>query len=105
MKIFIATMPFTGHINPMQPIAQELVKRGHEVLWLTGREFQTKVDMTGAQFYPTTALADFDVSPLEPDAGTSGLSAAVSILRKLFIDRVPAQIRDYQAILRQFPAD
>lgn len=50
MKFLIATMPFAGHVNPAQPIAQELVKRGHEVQWLTGEEYKEKVEITGAKF-------------------------------------------------------
>jgi UDP:flavonoid glycosyltransferase YjiC (YdhE family) len=50
MKVLIATMPFTGHINPFQRVAAELVRRGHEVLWLTGEDFREKVEITGATF-------------------------------------------------------
>jgi UDP:flavonoid glycosyltransferase YjiC (YdhE family) len=50
MKVLIATVPFTGHVNPAQPIAAELRKRGHEVTWLMGDEFQQTVEITGAIF-------------------------------------------------------
>jgi hypothetical protein len=50
MKVLIATMPFTGHINPFQRVAAELIRRGHEVLWLTGDDFREKVEITGATF-------------------------------------------------------
>jgi UDP:flavonoid glycosyltransferase YjiC (YdhE family) len=50
MKVLIATMPFTGHINPFQRVAAELVRRSHEVLWLTGEDFREKVEITGATF-------------------------------------------------------
>jgi UDP:flavonoid glycosyltransferase YjiC (YdhE family) len=105
MKVFIATMPFTGHINPMQAIARELIKRGHEVVWMTGKDFESKVAITGAHFRPTMASAAADVGPLGPDPGSSGLAAAISILRRLFLDRIPAQVEDYQAVLADFHAD
>jgi len=56
MRILIATMPFTGHVNPAQPIAAELRKRGHEVTWLTGEGFREKVEVTGAIFVFTLTL-------------------------------------------------
>ncbi|KAK9240746.1 hypothetical protein V1525DRAFT_423663 [Lipomyces kononenkoae] len=105
MKLLIATQPFTGHINPMQPIAKELVERGHEVVWLTGEEFRTKVELTGARFMATDKSEVFDSVPLKPDDGTSGLKAATSILRRLFVDRIVAQVEDYRRVLDAFPAD
>lgn len=30
-RFLIATIPFTGHVNPALPIARELVARGHDV--------------------------------------------------------------------------
>jgi MGT family glycosyltransferase len=105
MKVFIATMPFTGHINPMQPIARELIRRGHEVIWMTGADFEPKVTTTAATFKPTIASAEIDSIPLGPDPGTSGLAAAISIIRRLFLDRIQAQVQDYQSILSTFEAD
>lgn len=50
MKALIATMPFTGHVNPFQRVAAKLIQRGHAVFWLTGEEFREKVEITGATF-------------------------------------------------------
>ncbi|KAK9237324.1 hypothetical protein V1525DRAFT_388669 [Lipomyces kononenkoae] len=88
MEFLIATQPFTGHINPMQPIAKELVGSGHEVVWLTAEAFRAKIELTGARFMATDKSAVFDATPLKPDDGTSGLKAATSILRRLFVDRI-----------------
>ncbi|KAK9367944.1 hypothetical protein V1509DRAFT_624873 [Lipomyces kononenkoae] len=105
MKFLLATQPFTGHINPMQPIAKELVERGHEVVWLTGEEFRSKVELTGARFMTTDKSAAFDAAVLKPDDGTSGLKAATSILRRLFVDRIVSQVEDYRTVLEVFRAD
>ncbi|KAK9330350.1 hypothetical protein V1520DRAFT_340944 [Lipomyces starkeyi] len=105
MKFLIATQPFTGHVNPMQPVAQELVQRGHEVVWLTGEEFRSKVELCGARFMATEKSKVFDAVPLTPDDGATGLAAAVSILRRLFIDRIVAQVTDYRQVLDVFAAD
>ncbi|KAK2728978.1 mgt family [Colletotrichum kahawae] len=106
MKVLIATMPFAGHIHPMQPIAQALIRRGHTVAWLTSASHEHLVRPTGATFIPSpTALARHDERVLVPDAGTSGLAAVVSTLRKLFLDRIPDQVAAYQEVLSTFPAD
>jgi UDP:flavonoid glycosyltransferase YjiC (YdhE family) len=56
MKVLIATMPFTGHVNPFQRVAAELVRRGHSVIWLTGDDFREKVEITGATFVSPSNL-------------------------------------------------
>jgi UDP:flavonoid glycosyltransferase YjiC (YdhE family) len=48
-------MPATGHINLAQPIAHELVTRGHEVCFLTGAAYKSSVEATGATFIPFNA--------------------------------------------------
>ena len=55
MKVLVATMPFTGHVNPFQRVAAEFVRRGHSVLWLTGDDFREKVEITEATFVSTTS--------------------------------------------------
>ncbi|KAF5494886.1 4'-demethylrebeccamycin synthase [Colletotrichum siamense] len=106
MKVLIATMPFAGHIHPMQPIALALIRRGHTVAWLTSASHEHLVRPTGATFIPSPpGLARHDERVLVPDAGTSGLAAVVSTLRKLFLDRIPDQVAAYQEVLSTFPAD
>jgi MGT family glycosyltransferase len=105
MKVFISTMPYAGHFNPTQPIAKELVQRGHEVLWMTGPAYEPRVVEVGAQFVAMSEEAIITDDESKPDPGTSGLAKIVSLLRRLLLDRVPAQVRDYQAVLKDFPAD
>lgn len=97
-------MPYTGHVNPMQPIAKELVSRGHDVLWLTGKRMEAQVSITGARFAEMASdamMKDDEIKPPE----SSGMTAALSYMQSMFLDRVPAQVRDYQAVLQRFPAD
>ncbi|GJC99485.1 pdmS protein [Colletotrichum higginsianum] len=106
MKVLIATMPFAGHINPAQPVARALIRRGHAVAWLTSASHEHLVTPTGAAFFPSpAALARHDEVPLAPDPGTWGLAAVVSTLRRLFLDRVPDQVAAYRAVLATFDAD
>ncbi|KAH8909343.1 PdmS protein [Coniochaeta sp. PMI_546] len=98
-------MPYAGHFNPTQPIAKELVRRGHEVLWMTGPAYEPRVTEVGARFVAMSNDAMIQDDETKPDPGTSGLAKIISFLRKLFLDRVPAQVRDYQEALKTFPAD
>ncbi|MEZ4663541.1 MAG: glycosyltransferase [Caldilineaceae bacterium] len=51
-KIVILTPPAYGHINPTLPVAQELVRRGEQVIYYCTEEFRQPVEQTGAAFYP-----------------------------------------------------
>lgn len=104
-RVLISTMPATGHVNPALPLASELVRRGHEVVWHTGRDYAPKVTATGARFTPLHATPDFDQIPVTPDESANGMAAGVSVMRRLFIDRISGQVADYEEILKQFPAD
>ncbi|KAK4168235.1 glycosyl transferase [Cladorrhinum sp. PSN259] len=107
MKVLVSTMAFAGHINPMQPICRELIRRGHQVVWLTGCEFEAKVTLTGANFRASSresATYNTAAPPTDVDEGGS-LASVVAVLRRLLLDRVPAQVHDYQEALADFPAD
>ena len=71
-RFLLCTMPMTGHIRPGLPIARELVQRGHEVRWYTGRKFRPEVEAVGARFEPLRTAPDFDDGNLESDF--SGIS-------------------------------
>lgn len=103
--ILISTMPATGHVNPAVPLATELARRGHEVIWHTGAAYRDRVVATGARFTPLVHTPDFDQIPLTPDVGAKGMAAGVSIMRRLFVDRMAGQVADYQEILREHPVD
>ena len=52
--IVILSVPAYGHLNPVLPIAQELVRRGHRVTIFNDRSFEHLIRPTGADFaaYP-----------------------------------------------------
>jgi UDP:flavonoid glycosyltransferase YjiC (YdhE family) len=104
-NILISTMPEPGHVNPMLPLATELVRRGHAVRWHTGPAMQARVEAVGASFVPFAHTPDMNQLKVVPDPGTKGLAAGISIMRRLFMDRVAGQVADYEEILADFPAD
>ncbi|KAJ9136829.1 Mgt family [Pleurostoma richardsiae] len=106
MRFLISSFPFAGHFNPIQPIVKELVRRGHEVLWITGRDYEARVTSLGADFYPMSEEALIhDYEDWEPVRGSTGFSALSAVLRRVFIDRIVPRVRDYQAAVKTFPAD
>lgn len=108
-RFLIGTMPFVGHVTPLLPIARALVERGHEVRWYAGGRYRPKVEATGARFMPMTAAPDFDDGRLEarfPERAPRGQLAKLKFdLEHVFADSAVGQFKDYQAILREFPAD
>ena len=42
-RFLITTMPATGHVMPMLPLARELSARGHELHWYTGATYRDRV--------------------------------------------------------------
>lgn len=49
-KIAFFCIPAHGHTNPMLPVAAELVKRGNVVRFYSFKEFEEKINNTGAKF-------------------------------------------------------
>lgn len=108
-RFLFCTVPIIGHIHPGLPIARELVARGHEVRWYTGRKYRTTVAATGARYEPMRAAPDYDDDDLESTfpglAGRTGLSALRAAVQLVFVDTAGGQLADLQALLREFPAD
>jgi UDP:flavonoid glycosyltransferase YjiC (YdhE family) len=88
----------------MLPVARKLVERGHQVWWHTTADFAAKVTATGAHFVPTQCTPTFAALPVNQPK-EHGLTAANGAIRRLFVERMLGQLADYQAILREFPAD
>ncbi|MGN1088901.1 MAG: glycosyltransferase, partial [Huintestinicola sp.] len=61
MKILIANVPFSGHINPTLPLAKELVKRGHHVSYILTNQWKDRIEETGAVFVPYKDDADYNI--------------------------------------------
>jgi UDP:flavonoid glycosyltransferase YjiC (YdhE family) len=108
-KFLVSTLPFVGHVAPMQPIAQKLIDNGHEVIWYTSKFFQSQVEQTGARFFPITNSLDYgdgDYNKYFPQRPTlTGLAQLKFDFKYLFIDPIAGHLQDLQEILANFPAD
>jgi len=45
-----------GHVNPTLAVAQELVRRGEQVVYYLTEEFRASVEATGATFQPYQSM-------------------------------------------------
>lgn len=85
----VHTFYATGHVLPMQAVVEELVKRGHNVVWLTHADQESRVLASGARFLPTEEVAAVDSRLLGPDPTTMN-----ETVEFLFGGRLKAQVED-----------
>jgi UDP:flavonoid glycosyltransferase YjiC (YdhE family) len=108
-RFLFATVSLAGHTNPAVPIATELVSRGHEVVWMTGRSHEATVVATGARFVALESTPDESAVPLSerfPEReGLEGLAGIRFDIKHLFLDAVPPQLADLRRVLSDQPAD
>ena len=60
LSIIMGSIPAHGHITPLLTAAENFVRRGDHVRFVTGSRYADKVAATGATFVPLPAEADFD---------------------------------------------
>lgn len=51
-SILMINLPIAGHTNPTLPLAEALVRRGHELSYINGEKFRRQIENTGAEFIP-----------------------------------------------------
>ena len=105
-RLIIAATPVYGHFAPLRAIAVDLVRRGHDVTFLTGSIFREALDGTGARFAALQGGADHDSSwraELRPERESipPGPERIDFDLRRLFTDPIPDQHCSLQALLAE----
>jgi hypothetical protein len=110
MKILIASTPATGHLNPLLAITRILSAEGHEIAFLTGSAFRSRIESSGFKFFSLPAGADFDLREIlsvvpELKHIPPGLEWLRVVCERVFVDAIPAQHQGLQQALQVFPAD
>ena len=72
MRILMVNLPFAGHTNPTLPLAEALVRRGHQVTDVNAEAFREKIEATGADFVP---YRDYPADPTEEQKKTCSFRA------------------------------
>jgi MGT family glycosyltransferase len=108
-RVFFATIPITGHVRPIAPVARQLAEKGHDVLWYTGKRFAPLVERTGARFAASSAKLDFDDTANDVlqsmDDRKPGLRGLKKTIRELFVDSIPGYFADVAPVLDDFGPD
>jgi UDP:flavonoid glycosyltransferase YjiC (YdhE family) len=111
-RFLIATKPADGHVNPVLPVAKELVRRGHDVLWYTGSRFAERVEATGARRVPIVRGIDLPEGPgpyLEahhPErAALRGLAGVKFDLKHFFHEAAKGEFADLTESLENSPVE
>jgi MGT family glycosyltransferase len=110
MKILIPSTPATGHLNPLLAIARILLAEGHEIAFLTGSAFRSRIESSGAKFFALPAGADFDLREIlsvvpELKSIAPGIEWLRVACERLFADAIPAQHQGLRQSLQKFSAD
>ena len=108
-RFLVATLPVNGHVTAGMVIAQELVRRGHEVGWYTGHRFQSKIEAANIRFFGIKASLDYD--DRDPNSfftdrkGLRGFKELKYMIKHILTDAAPGQVTDLEEIYQEFPAD
>jgi MGT family glycosyltransferase len=107
--IIIASIPVHGHVTPLLTAAENFVKRGDDVRFVTGSRYADKAAATGATFVPWLADADFDVEEFArrfPErAKLKGLKATIFDFENLLARPAKAQYQTLVAAVAAQRAD
>jgi UDP:flavonoid glycosyltransferase YjiC (YdhE family) len=108
-SIIVASIPVHGHVTPMLIVAENLVKRGDDVRFVTGSRYAAKVAATGATFVPLPPEADYDdqnfLESFPERAGLKGIKAVSFDIENVFIRPAKLQYQTLIAALATAPAD
>ncbi|MEJ7597498.1 MAG: nucleotide disphospho-sugar-binding domain-containing protein [Kofleriaceae bacterium] len=108
-RLLVATVPLTGHVQPMLLVVRGLVARGHHVTWYAASKFRPRIEAAGATFAPMQRARDWDDAQIETAfpalRGKRGLSRVKTQLVEMFIASMGDQLGDLEAIAQPAPVD
>jgi len=108
-KFLMMTGPYAGHIAPCAPIVKKLVEGGHQVAWITGRQYRHRVETTGAVFYPLPAEIDpggKEIYEFFPELGKKkGIAQMKWFIKHVLFDACEREIETTDSVLEGFQAD
>ena len=110
MKILIASTPASGHLNPLLSVGRAAQSQGHEVVALCAHALRDLIEASGATFRAFPPVADFDLRNVDTEFPgfadvNPGPDRNLFIVKKAFVDTIPAQHEAMQQVLQDFPAD
>ena len=108
-RFLMMTGPYPGHLAPCIPIARKIVERGHDVVWITGREYEENVEDTGARFHPLPKDSDpngMEIYDWHPELKKlTGIAQIKYWVKHIFLDSCARDMRIVESVLKCFPAN
>ncbi len=105
-RLLVATVPLTGHVEPMMLVVRELIARGHTVAWYAANKFAHAIEAAGATHVAMDPAIDWDDADVEAAfpvlRGKHGIARVKAQLDALFIAPMVAQLRDLEVAVRAF---
>jgi UDP:flavonoid glycosyltransferase YjiC (YdhE family) len=110
MKALIVSTPGSGHLNPLLSVGRALLSLGHEVVALSAHALRKQIEDSGVGFRGFRPPADFDMRRIADEFPgyadiPDGPERLLWIIKKVFLDPIPAQHDGIQQVLQHFPAD
>jgi len=110
MKVIVTAAPLAGHLNPLLAIGRILAEMGHEVVGYAPSVLRRNVEANGLRFHPYPPEVDVDISDIrrffpEGRTLTPGFPARRKAWERIFVERMDAEYRGLQDLLREFPAE
>ena len=110
MKILIVSTPATGHLYPLLSVGRALLGEGHDVVVLSATALREKIEDSGATFCAFPPIADFDLRFIEEEFPEyfdfpRGPELNMWILKRAYVDTIPAQFEATQRALQVYAAD
>lgn len=107
--ILVCCAPAQGHITPLLAIATQLAGGGHDVRFMTGRAYETRVRAAGLEFIPLPAAADLDLDHANeayPErAALTGIKEVQWSMVNLFVKPAAHQVRAIDDAVAARPTD
>lgn len=96
--LVMTAAPVAGHSSPPLQIAQEMIARGFEVVFMSSLEFKEKIERLGAEFYETTPF--WIEGGLEfRETIPAGMPRMLWDLQNVFIGAIPARSATLRSLL------
>jgi len=106
-RLLFPFWPFPTHLRPFLALALEARSRGHDVAFYTGGGSISAVTREGFRCFPFREVDWDSVARIFEGiiAGRAKPSQLARLWPTFLVDTVPAQVRDLEAVLAEWPAD
>lgn len=94
MRVLIGAVGWPGHLYPALAFAQELARRGHQVVVETFEGRRPLVENVGAEFWPAEEQIRFGAMPVDHESAPTMAMAAQALASKLDSNGIEVVVSD-----------